>query len=93
MPAFDSDFVLLKNWLLVAVCLRLLDVYHETGEFPDPVSLDEPSVSIWRTLPSTLCFSAALVAPFYLPAVRKAYLYTIAVSPLLILWLEVRKCA
>ncbi|VDO61390.1 unnamed protein product [Heligmosomoides polygyrus] len=72
---------------------RLLDVYHETGEFPDPVSLDEPSVSIWRTLPSTLCFSAALVAPFYLPAVRKAYLYTIAVSPLLILWLEVRKCA
>ncbi|KAJ1349098.1 hypothetical protein KIN20_004548 [Parelaphostrongylus tenuis] len=71
---------------------RLLEHYYKTGEFPEPISLDEHSVSICRTLPPTLCFVAALVAPCYMPAVRNAYLFTLASSPLLIFWLEVTKC-
>ncbi|WKX91597.1 hypothetical protein Q1695_009990 [Nippostrongylus brasiliensis] len=72
---------------------KLMDQFYETGEFPDPVSLYEPSASIRQTLPPTLFFAAALVAPFYIPAVRKAYFWTVASSPFLILWLEARKCA
>ncbi|KAK6025546.1 hypothetical protein OSTOST_08550 [Ostertagia ostertagi] len=85
----------LQEWTIKAYQEKdkLLESFYETGEFPDPVSLNEPSVSIYRTLPPTLCFVAALVAPFYVPAVRKAYLYTVASFPLLILWLEIRKCA
>ncbi|VDL85508.1 unnamed protein product [Nippostrongylus brasiliensis] len=70
-----------------------MDQFYETGEFPDPVSLYEPSASIRQTLPPTLFFAAALVAPFYIPAVRTAYFWTVASSPFLILWLEARKCA
>ncbi|KAK6056999.1 Acyltransferase [Cooperia oncophora] len=85
----------LQEWTLKAYREKdkLLDRFYETGEFPDPVSLHEPAVSIYRTIPPTLCFVAALVAPFYVPAVRKAYLYTVASFPLLILWLEIKKCA
>ncbi|KIH53789.1 Acyltransferase [Ancylostoma duodenale] len=72
---------------------RLLDEFHKTGEFPDPVSVNEPAVSLFRTLRPTLFFAAALVAPFYSPTVRNAYFYTMASFPLLILWLEVKKCA
>ncbi|KJH51839.1 Acyltransferase [Dictyocaulus viviparus] len=71
---------------------RLLETYYNTGEFPDPMSLNEPAVSFLRTLPPTVCFLAALVAPFYFPSVRYAYLCTIASFPFLIFWLEAKKC-
>ncbi|KAL6731499.1 hypothetical protein Aduo_002359 [Ancylostoma duodenale] len=85
----------LQDWIIQAYYEkdRLLDEFHKTGEFPDPVSVNEPAVSLFRTLPPTLFFAAALVAPFYSPTVRSAYFYTMASFPLLILWLEVKKCA
>ncbi|PIO60010.1 hypothetical protein TELCIR_18510, partial [Teladorsagia circumcincta] len=60
----------LQEWTIKAYQEKdkLLESFYETGEFPEPVSLNEPSVSIYRTLPPTLCFVAALVAPFYVPA-------------------------
>ncbi|VDM60823.1 unnamed protein product [Angiostrongylus costaricensis] len=84
----------LQDWIMRAYSEkdRLLEDYYKTGEFPEPVSLDEQSVSICRTLPPTLLFVAALVAPYYVPAVRNVYLLTLASSPLLIFWLEATKC-
>ncbi|EPB76147.1 Acyltransferase [Ancylostoma ceylanicum] len=85
----------LQDWIIQTYYEKdkLLDEFHKTGEFPDPVSMNEPAVSLYRTLPPTLFFAAALVAPFYSPTVRSAYFYTMASFPLLILWLEVKKCA
>lgn len=84
----------LQDWIMMAYSKkdRLLEDYYKTGEFPEPVSLAEQSVSICRTLPPALFFVAALVAPYYVPAVRNAYLLTLASSPLLIFWLEATKC-
>ena len=69
-----------------------MEDFYATGEFPDPVSLIEPSISTARTVPAALFFTSALVAPFFCPIVRKVYVYTIASFPLLIIWLRLRKC-
>ncbi|CAJ0594602.1 unnamed protein product [Cylicocyclus nassatus] len=57
----------LQDWILATFAEkdRLMETYQQTGEFPDPVSMNEPSVSLLRTLPPTLFFTAALVAPFF----------------------------
>lgn len=51
-----------------------------------------PCVPLSQTLPSTLFFSVALVAPFFSPTISRIYLLTIASAPLLIAWLHIRHC-
>ncbi|CCD69828.1 Phospholipid/glycerol acyltransferase domain-containing protein [Caenorhabditis elegans] len=68
---------------------RIIDEFY--SEKPSTGSA-LPCVPISQTLPSTLFFSAALLAPFFSRTIGRIYLLTIASSPLLIAWLHIRKC-
>ncbi|PAV57597.1 hypothetical protein WR25_03444 [Diploscapter pachys] len=89
----------LRNWIRQVYDEKdkLLDNFYTTGSYTEKVEEEgksseysvENSVSIYRTLPPTLAFSAALIAPIFSQTARKAYLITIASFPLLICWLHV----
>ncbi|PIC51019.1 hypothetical protein B9Z55_001691 [Caenorhabditis nigoni] len=81
----------LRNWTIDRFVEkeRIIDeFYSDSPEGGTPL----PCVPISQTLPSTLFFSAALVAPFFSRTIGRIYLLTIASSPLLIAWLHIRKC-
>ncbi|CAD6186496.1 unnamed protein product [Caenorhabditis auriculariae] len=83
----------LRNWMFERYEQKdkMMATFLEKGEFPE-ASESPAAVSIWRTLPPTALFCAALAAPFYFSRVKQLYIYTIASSPLLIAWLHLRKC-
>ncbi|CAL2030418.1 unnamed protein product [Caenorhabditis brenneri] len=82
----------LRNWTIerFAQKERIIDEFY--SENPSTGSVLLPCVPLSQTLPSTLFFTAALLAPFFSPVIRRVYLLTIASSPLLIAWLHIRKC-
>ncbi|TKR59516.1 hypothetical protein L596_029176 [Steinernema carpocapsae] len=71
---------------------RMLDDFYAKGTMDDLYEKNAPRTSLSRTLLPAMVFGAALVAPIYSEYVRKAYCYTIASSPLLIVWLHLRGC-
>jgi len=87
-----DEATLLRDWLNQRFVEkdRLMDAFYMNQTWHGGVEI--ASISLKRTLPPTLLFSAALLAGVLDRRVRYVYMATIAVSPLLYLWLRLRKC-
>ncbi|EFP11658.1 hypothetical protein CRE_03533, partial [Caenorhabditis remanei] len=90
-----KEKVALRNWTIDRFERKekIIDEFYSSEDLSSSSSQTAlPCVPISQTLPPTLFFSAALIAPFFSPTVGKIYLMTIASSPLLIAWLHIRRC-
>lgn len=90
-----TDAEIKKKWLFDQFQLKdkLLDEFYTTNAFPDLVEQNASKFPLQRNFIPFLSFtSAAIVLPVFFPKVRLAYLITVAMSPLLILWLHLRQC-
>ncbi|CAD5205615.1 unnamed protein product [Bursaphelenchus okinawaensis] len=72
---------------------RLMAQFYSTGRFPDPAETPSKLTPLKRTATSFLLMNAAVWAALFCPKVRRVYCYTIAISPLLIIWTKLRRSA
>lgn len=83
-----------KKWLYKQFELKdeLLEKLHLTGTFPNLIEKNSPKFPIYRNFIPFFCFtSSAVVLPIIFPKVRFAYTLTVAISPLFIIWLHLKK--
>jgi 1-acyl-sn-glycerol-3-phosphate acyltransferase len=69
----------------------LMSKFYKDGVFPDLVEANANRISLFRTVGPFLAFTCALAMPFYFPEIRKTYIFTITLSPLLIGYLHMRR--
>uniref|UniRef100_A0A1I8AQQ2 PlsC domain-containing protein n=1 Tax=Steinernema glaseri TaxID=37863 RepID=A0A1I8AQQ2_9BILA len=83
-----------KQWLVQRYQEKdkMLDEYYSKGQLPDLREANVPRISLYRSLIPAFAFGAALVAPIYSERAREVYIATIATSPFLIAWLNLRGC-
>jgi hypothetical protein len=68
----------------------LIDEFYRTGKFVEPVETPTPSGSTLVNLSSFLFLNSAVWSALFFPQVRRVYLYTISISPLLLCWIKIR---
>lgn len=71
---------------------ELMKEFYSSGSFPNLYEKNAPKVSFVRTAIPFVSFVTLLALPVFSERMRKAYLWTIASSPLLVIWLHARKC-
>lgn len=71
---------------------RLMEVFYEEGTFPDLVESKSPHPPFLRHMVPFLAYLGAMILPVFSSKVRNVYLGTLAMSPVLLAWLHVRKC-
>ncbi|KHN70736.1 1-acyl-sn-glycerol-3-phosphate acyltransferase epsilon [Toxocara canis] len=89
-----EDVDALKEWLMQRYLIKngMLEAFYNGDGLPDLAVIDAPRTPFSVTVPPSLFFAFALIAPFFSTTVRKIYLVTICSSPALILWLRLRGC-
>ena len=89
---FEKDDI--KTWLYDRFTQKdaLLKHFYDNGNFPDLYEKDGPKISLGKTVPPLIGFLGAIILPFFSKTVRNVYIGTVALSPLLIAWLYLRKC-
>uniref|UniRef100_A0A915BPN5 Phospholipid/glycerol acyltransferase domain-containing protein n=1 Tax=Parascaris univalens TaxID=6257 RepID=A0A915BPN5_PARUN len=94
VDALPDDQALIKRWLIERYQIKngMLEAFYKGEELPDLSIANAPRVSFALTIPPSLFFLSALIAPFFSKTVRSIYLITLCSSPVLILWLRLRGC-
>uniref|UniRef100_F1L5P3 1-acyl-sn-glycerol-3-phosphate acyltransferase epsilon n=1 Tax=Ascaris suum TaxID=6253 RepID=F1L5P3_ASCSU len=94
VDALPHDEALIKRWLIERYQIKngMLEAFYKGEGLPDLSITNAPRVSFALTIPPSLFFLSALIAPFFSKTVRNIYLMTLCSSPALILWLRLRGC-